>query len=389
MKKKTTGRTGFILGPAFILIALMFAGCAQHKPKPMTLTFVPDPGQLVAQNGTRLAWHDLSAVAKDYDYVLIGEHHKNRCDHMVQARLARVLQNAWCRFSIGLEMVGVDQNNVLDEFNSGVFGADKVKEKLDWSETWGYPFSLFKDLFTFAEQNRIPVHGLTHPAKVARKAGKDMDSLTEDEKKLLPEKIVPPPDEQAEMLTEIMSFHDKGKDPDQERMNRFFTVQSIWDSKMAEQAVFMREKFKAPVMVIAGSGHVEYGFGIAHRIKIFDPDAKILSIAPLRGGNLNAQAGDMLFYCPMEHVSKMGMVLEDRFDRIMVTEVDPGTRADKAGVRPADIILSAQGIDIKDLMDLHLAGTKAHKQNADFTIVVLRGIEETSINLGPLGQKKD
>lgn len=371
----------------FMVMAVLLAGCAKTKIRPMTLSFVPCPGQLLAQNGTRISWHELPSVARDYDYVLVGEHHKNRCDHLVQARLVRALQSAWGKFSIGLEMVGVDKNKILDQFNVGSIPVDELEQELDWRESWGYPFSLFKDIFTFAAGNDIPVHGLNTPAKVARKAGKDMDSLTPAEKKLLPEKIVPPPAEQAEMLTEVLSFHHNGEKPDQARIDRFFTVQSIWDSRMAQEAVYLRKKYQAPVLAVAGAGHVEYGFGIAHRIRIFDPKAKILSIAPLRGGDLNADAGDMFFYCPLEHVSGMGMVLEERFGRVMVTEVNPGSRADAAGLRPGDILVSSQGVEMKSLMDLHLAGTKAHRQKADLVLEVLRGMDEININLGELGKR--
>lgn len=92
--------------------------------------------------------------------------------------------------------------------------------------------------------------------------------------------------------------------PDPEAMfHQFITVQSLWDTVMAENAVRVRQLEGSPVVVLAGSGHVENGWGIALRLQSLDPEAKVLLVMPWRADpavELPPEAlGDVFFSCPL------------------------------------------------------------------------------------------
>ncbi len=67
---------------------------------------------------------------------------------------------------------------------------------------------------------------------------------------------------------------------------------------MAEKAVSLRESSGHPVVILAGGGHVEHGWGIARRLKVLDPQSKITTIMPWRGDEFYPTAADSFFYAP-------------------------------------------------------------------------------------------
>jgi len=156
-------------------------------------------------------------------------------------------------------------------------------------------------------------------------------------------------------------------------MEGFLLIQSLWDNKMAESAVRAHERYKRPVVVLAGSGHVERGWGIAERLKAFDPEGEVLSVVPWRGqAGLGPSVSDVFFYCPQFHKSRLGFSLEFLEQGAVVTEVEPDSKAFVAGVQKNDIILTAQEMAVTDLWVLHKAAIKAKKENSPLEITVLR-----------------
>ena len=158
---------------------------------------------------------------------------------------------------------------------------------------------------------------------------------------------------------------------------------------MAEEAVRLRKQYDWPVLVVAGSGHVEYGWGIAKRIRWFDPGARVLSIMPWRGGEFDDEAGDLFFYSPDSYQSKMGALLTGLPEGgILVESVDRASRAAKAGLRPGDVLVEASGVRLDSLMHLHLAGKKVHDADEPLVFTVRRGETLLTADVGKLGTAK-
>lgn len=80
---------------------------------------------------------------------------------------------------------------------------------------------------------------------------------------------------------------------------RFLLVQSLWDGVMAARAAELRREHPGrPVVIIAGGGHVEYGHGIAYRLRLLEPEARILSILPLSEDVPEPGAADLFYVSP-------------------------------------------------------------------------------------------
>jgi len=396
MRSPTPGPLPVRAALLLVLSAILAACSPRVAHPPLQVTFLPASGEFVSVDGQRLAFEEVLGLARGADYILMGENHPNVCDHAVQQRMLAALAESDTPPAVGLEMVAADMQPVLDDFSAGAVAVDDLEEELEWRERWGYPFSLFRGHFETIRRHSLPVAGLNVPSAVTRKiARQGLEALTPEELAWLPAEIWPPADEQMPLLDAVFAMHQE-REPDEPhapaideatRRERFLLVQSVWDSAMAEAAVGLRRKYDWPVLVVAGAGHVEHGWGIARRIRHFDPGARILLLMPWRGGEFEAGAADAFFFCPDTYESRMDMTLSATGrGGLLVERVGRGSRAEAAGLRPGDLLIEAAGIRLDRLMDLHAAGFKVHKANRPLVFTVQRGGQSFKADVGRLGQ---
>lgn len=298
-----------------LLLLVAASGCETRRVKAPSPT--PDPvapESLVDQSGEPLSRKSFLDKVREADYILLGENHVSPCHHRVQADIIDTLARNGVSVAIGLEMVPFRNQETLDRFNSGEIGVEDLPNTLDWQDVWGYPFSLYRPVFKAAEEAGFSLHGLNVDADLLEdfRAG-GMQNLGDSQLKGLPCRIIPPPREQKTALEREYERHLELEAVDRENdlsRERFFRVQSLWDSAMAERARQVREQSGLPVLVLSGAGHVEYGWGIAHRLSVLDESPEILSILPWRGQEKpETERGDTFFYCPRAHPNDLGFTL--------------------------------------------------------------------------------
>ncbi len=392
----------------------LLAACARPAPvdQAMTVNFLPAPGELLTNAGDRLSPEAFLAKARTAAYVLIGESHGQSCDHEAERRLLTLLaQNpagGGHGPAVGLEMVPARNSAVLKDFVAGNIAPEDLEARLDWGKTWGHPFARYLPVFLAIRQWKLPAAGLNVPPDVIRRlsaaaldnatASDSFDgpvaALSAEDQALLPKRIIEPAPEQLAFLREVMSGHPQGRNvDDSKQVARFLLIQSVWDSAMAEQAVALRAATRRQVAVIAGTGHVDGGLGIARRLAVLDPGAEILLVSPWRGDDLDPKDAQVRVYCPLSFESRMGMVLEHRVfgegSQVLVAEVRRGSRAEAAGLRPGDVVTRVGGYRMDSLTALHLAGSDAYRAKKSLVLDIQRGQACYSVDLGPLGQPQN
>lgn len=389
------------------LALLSLAACARPAPtgQPMTVNFLPAPGEMLTAAGERLSPEAFMTLSRGAAYVLIGESHGQACDHEAEARLLTLLAHQGQGPAVGFEMVPAKNSAVLADFVAGNIAPEDLEARLDWAKTWGHPFGRYLPVFNTVRQWKLPAAGLNVPPEVIRRlSAAAMDNataagsfdapvaaLSAEDRALLPGRIIEPAPEQLAFLREVMDSHPSGRNVnDSKQIARFLLIQSVWDSAMAEQAVALRAATKRQVAIIAGVGHVDGGLGIARRLAVLDPGAEVLLVSPWRGDDLDPKDAAVRVYCPLRFESRMGMVLEQREfggqSQVLVVEVRRGSRADAAGLRPGDVVTRAGGYRMSSLTALHLAGSDAYRAKANLVLDIRRGQACHSVNLGLLGQ---
>jgi hypothetical protein len=199
--------------------------------------------------------------------------------------------------------------------------------------------------------------------------------LSQSESEALPDQIIPVPEGQKEELREHFRAHEQIMDTSRKDtdLERFFLVQAIWDTQMALEARKVSRRTGKRVVILTGSGHVEHGWGIEHRLKLLDPGANVRSLLPWREEEPPADsAADIFFFCPAQHRSRLGFTLEFNTRGAEIVQIQEGSRADRVGIKSGDVLLQAGGKDFEQIMDLHHAAIKARQDNKPLSLVVER-----------------
>lgn len=283
---------------------LCAVGCVTTRPAPESSMVPVSSGTIVGADARPVEPAALEARLGAARFVVVGEHHDQRCDHAVQAALLERLGGGW---SVGLEAVSVERQPVLDRFNAGELPVDALEAALAWQAEWGFAFDLVRPLLRVAAAVEAPVYALNAPRSLVRDAGaKGLDGLSPEQRAVLPPEIVPPPEEQQAMLREAFSAHAHGAPgPESElAFQRFALVQSLWDSQLAFEAARRVRASGRPMLVLAGNGHVRRRWGIAHRLARWMPEAAVVTVVPWRvDGPIDPAEGDLFFACPPEPVA--------------------------------------------------------------------------------------
>lgn len=385
---------GLILRFSLLLTALL-AGCAGRVPQtPVALT--APPGSFLSPQGEILPDTEVLRLAQSQDFILMGESHTNPCDHAVQARLMEALAQSGTRFVLGLEMLPVTTQPALDSFNARQINAAELEHEAQWQKYWGYPYSIYRPVLDVAERFDLPVAALNIPRELLVRF-RDQKPLSREEQALLPKQIIPPSPAQEKILLEQANMHQamrstmartNATDDMGQRTKNFFLVQSLWDSMMAEQALKWRNKTTLPVLILAGGGHVEHGWGIEHRLRTLDPAARCLRIMPARNASdlrpapgATAPHTAIFFACASQHKSRLGMNIIFAEDQARIESVEPDSIAAQAGLMAGDIILRAGDKPLTEASDLHFAAMNAARKKEPLVLTVQRGGQNIEVAL--------
>ena len=411
-----------------LLLFTHLAGCTtgKYKGSSMSTKAQYDEGQLVLIDGRPANDASLLLLAEKADYILVGEFHDRPLDHQVQARILSLLAKSGKNPLLGLEMAPASSQPDLDGFNSGKVSVDAFPQAVNWQKIWGFDFALYRPVFEAAARHNVPVFGLNIPQDVRESVrDKGVAGLTAEEKRWMPQEIIPPVAAQKEKLHQTFTMHsaimlnamkkrgeaasagqagskapmpgsaakasppskkaDKSAPSLEARFERFLLIQSLWDSTMAEQAIKAHTRSNAPdikgakeansvrpMVILAGGGHVEYGYGIAHRLRAWQPDARVLLIMPFSGDAPDTGAADLFFYSSPRSRTPFGFTFAAQRATLRIEHIEPDSRAEKAGLRVGDTLAQANGKPVQAPADLHQAAMLAKQQGTALTFEVLR-----------------
>jgi len=197
--------------------------------------------------------------------VMIGESHTNQLHHDVQYEIIKGLVESGKPVVLALEMYNPDQDEKLAAWSSGKTDVNTFLEQTDFLTTWSHNYRYYQAIFEYAREKHIPIYGANVERKYASKIGKGgLAGLTEEELGAIPK---------VDTSTVEHNFFIKvamqGMDATMPKIfNNMYQAQSLWDTAMGEGAIKAAHKHPdATVVVLAGSGHVDYNLGIGRIIR--------------------------------------------------------------------------------------------------------------------------
>ena len=231
-----------IIVSVLILFSLSIVLCSQ-APKTDRLLRVSD-GQTVS----------LADLVKDLSkcrLVFVGELHTTQSHHHAQLQIIRALKEAGTPVAIGLEMFRRESQPDLDRWVQGEL-SEKEFEQI-YYKNWNYPYRLYKDIFLYAREHKIPMVGLNVPPEVTKQVAREgFDSLSPKQRGDLPMVTCRVDPEYLAFIRRSLAMHGHGGLD----FIKFCEAQLVWDTAMAWSLLrYLEKNPESIVIVIAGSGH--------------------------------------------------------------------------------------------------------------------------------------
>lgn len=203
--------------------------------------------------------------------VYLGETHDSAEDHQAQLKIVREMQRQNRKIAIAMEMFQRPFQSAIDNYLAGKLTEEQLVEQTEYDRRWRFPWESYAPILRFAKENQLPVLALNTPSEVTRKvASQGLESLTAEEKKHIPpiSEIRTDNAEYRQLLLEVYQQHQKAAQGNSTAFERFLQAQVLWDETMAEKiAQFVKANPDYQVVVLAGKGHIIYGYGIPSRVE--------------------------------------------------------------------------------------------------------------------------
>jgi uncharacterized iron-regulated protein len=209
--------------------------------------------------------------------IVIGETHDNQAHHILQLKIIRTLHEGGLPLAVGLEMFRAESQELLDKWWR--WGMPTEQFEALYRENWGMPWLLYRDLFLYARQKRIPLVGLNVPREIIAKVAREgYGSLTEAERKKLPPGLTCTIDEEYRAFirkTFTEHVHGSGRS-----FETFCEAQMVWDTAMAIYALdYLDRNPGSRLVILAGSVHA-WKRAIPRQIATMRPDVTVSVILP-------------------------------------------------------------------------------------------------------------
>ncbi len=256
-------------------------GDAELKDKVVHVT----PGVILsARKGKPIAFSRMIQEMAEASFIFIGESHDSLTMHDNQLKIIEALWEKDKNIAIGLEMLPRETQPILNEWTQGLLTEEDFLRRVEWYVHWNMNFGFYKRIFDLAKEKGIPLYALNAPRSLITKIRMGgWDSLTEEEKKL-----IPPPDlSSTEHRLLIRTIFETTELPPQMRgegldqaFEGLYRAQAAWNEVMAANAVLFAEPEKRKMVVLAGSGHLLYKLGLNRRVqeKIKVPSKTVIMV---------------------------------------------------------------------------------------------------------------
>jgi len=244
------------------------------------------------KDGKTTSFQDMVEDISSAEVIFIGEQHDDPAHHKTQLDVIQALHGKGKPLAIGIEMFKKENQHHLDAWVSGTITEESFIPV--FLENWGVGWKLYRDIFVYAKENRIPLIGLNIPQEITRKVGKTgFKSLTDEELSKLPPGVTCELDQQyMDHLVEIFQY----KGSTDKSFSFFCEAQVLWDQSMAWYlAEYMKGNPGRNIIVLAGAIHT-WKYGIPKQIRRYTSNELriIVPDLPVEPSSINEDDADYL-----------------------------------------------------------------------------------------------
>jgi uncharacterized iron-regulated protein len=347
-------------------------------------------------SGTLRTPSELPGRLEGVRLLLVGEEHTDMEVHRIERRILSDLHESGRRVVVGLEMYPYPEQGWLNEWTAGRLSEDAFLEGSGWYRNWGYNWLYYRDIFLFARDNRLRMLAVNAPREVvAAVRKKGLEGLTAEEAAHIPEQIDTKSTEYLRLFKsnfEDESFHAAMTD---EGWQAMLDAQCTWDATMGWNAVRALAGDADPktiLVLLVGSGHVQYGLGIERQVHQWYA-GKVASVIPVpvedwkKGPVRAVQASYANFVWgippeigPLYPDLGIATRVRDGGHLLEIIDVEKDTPARSAGLEVKDVLLRMDGTPIANSETLRrLMARKGWGDSA--TLTIRRGADTLSVTV--------
>ncbi len=282
--------------------------------------------------------------------VFIGEKHTSFSSHLNQLKIIKEMYKKNNKVAIAMEMFQKPYQKYLDAFVAGEITEKEMIIKTEYFDRWKYDYELYRPILLFAKEKNIPIVAINIDRKITKQVVTEgLDSLDEEQRAQIPSSIDFKTTKYKQQLKMIYAMH---KSKDFKSFDEFYHAQLVWDESMAKNIVdFMKKNPEHSVAVLAGNGHVMYGYGIPSRIErrgITDYTIALNMKNPTPG------IADYILYpsnIGTTKAKKLGVFLKGG-EELEILSIVENSLAMKADIKAGDVIIAFNGVSINKLSEL-------------------------------------
>src|SRR5579871_577842 len=287
--------------------------------------------------------------------VFVGETHDRYDHHLNQLEIIKRLHQADPSLVIGVEYFQQPFQAQVDDYIAGRSDEKEFLRTTEYYQRWGYDYRLYAPIFRFAREQRIPVRALNVPAALSSAVVKvGIAGLSEQQRTYLPRDIEPADDAYKNRLRKAFEAHGPAKPGE---FDHFVEAQLVWDEGMAESAAtYLNAHPGTRMVILAGSGHLEFGSGIPKRVA----RRTNATFAIVINGSEEIEpphVADYVLFSQKEELPPAGLLgvsLEERDGECRIRSLSPGGAAEKAGLKKGDVLVEIEGQAVKKIADTRL-----------------------------------
>lgn len=266
---------------------LTLQSCAVTKVTPMR----EDPliGKIIeTQESMEVDFDTLIDQIKDHDVIYLSEKHDNADHHEFQKSVIRSLVAAGIKPVVAFEFFSWDQTpdilNFIDSAKvkhsaeSEKFIEKDLRKKLGWDTQSDKMWQYYFDLLSLARREKLYAAGIDLSTSLKKRiTRKGIEGITGPEKEMVYSTGLADLPYKTHMMETFKAVHcGMGHGRMQQRLYDTWVARN---DKMALSISRLARYENAPVVVIIGGGHTEYGLGVMDRLTAISPELAQVNIA--------------------------------------------------------------------------------------------------------------
>jgi uncharacterized iron-regulated protein len=351
------------------ILCILFTGCASHTHQwqsPYQQLSSLEEGDIVhLRTGVKVTEPQLISAIEGARIVYVSETHDNVYSHEVQMDILKALAERYPeRMAVGMEMLKGSSQEAADQWISGEL--DEKNFMKVWVHDWSDNFPYYRPILRYMREHNIPLVALRASDEWMDKV-KNSNSLDQVQEGL-PEMDLEDPYHRA-LVSAIFDDHPMGGMD----FETFYRAQVLWDESMAQSiAEYLQgeDGRDRKMLVLAGTHHIQYGFGIPRRVfrriplsyvivlpmTVRIPPEKRDRLMNITMPDIPFQPGDFAWIVGYEDLRKqkvhLGVIIQDSDEGVKLLGTLDNSTAEQAGLLKNDILVTLDNDPVETKFDL-------------------------------------